>query len=198
MNSLYLTTPIYYVNDLPHIGHIYTTLVADTVARYQRLCGRPVRFVTGTDEHGQKIERAARDAGVEPIALADRVVARYHQLWEQLGITHDDFIRTSERRHERRRRGGHPPHRGERRLLRRPPRRLVLLRLRDLLHREGAASRQPLPGARAPVEWQEEENVFFRLSRYQEPLLAWYRDNPRAVRPESRANEVISFVARAV
>src|SRR3954471_16078505 len=95
----YLTTPIYYVNDLPHIGHIYTTVVADTLARYRRLAGDDVRFLTGTDEHGQKIEQAAQGAGVEPLALADRVVARYHELWKRLGISHDDFIRTTEPRH---------------------------------------------------------------------------------------------------
>ena len=100
MPPFYVTTPIYYVNDLPHIGHIFTTVVADTVARYRRLAGDDVRLLTGTDEHGQKIERAARREGLRPIALADRVVARYHELWKRLGISHDDFIRTTEPRHE--------------------------------------------------------------------------------------------------
>src|SRR3954451_12495815 len=99
MPRFYVTTPIYYVNDLPHIGHIYTTVVADTLARYRRLAGDDVRFLTGTDEHGQKIEQAARDAGLAPLALADRVVARYHQLWTRLGISNDDFVRTTEPRH---------------------------------------------------------------------------------------------------
>ncbi|MEO1088379.1 MAG: class I tRNA ligase family protein, partial [Acidobacteriota bacterium] len=99
MNKTYLTTPIYYVNDLPHIGHIYTTLVVDTVARYRRLMGDDVYSLTGTDEHGQKIERAAAEQGMQPIELADRVVARYFELWKQLEITHDDFIRTSQPRH---------------------------------------------------------------------------------------------------
>ena len=97
----YITTPIYYVNDMPHIGHVYTTVMADIFARYQRLCGAEVRFLTGTDEHGQKIEKAARDQGIEPIQLADRVVARYHSLWKTLEISHDDFIRTTEPRHQR-------------------------------------------------------------------------------------------------
>src|SRR3954451_15396691 len=101
MPRFYVTTPIYYVNDLPHIGHIYTTVVADTLARYRRLAGGDVRFLTGTDEHGQKIEQAARDAGIAPIALADRVVARYNDLWQRLGISHDDFVRTPEPRHRR-------------------------------------------------------------------------------------------------
>src|SRR5688572_27848597 len=101
MRPFYITTPIYYVNDLPHIGHIYTTVVADVLARYRRMAGDEVRFLTGTDEHGQKIERAASKDGLTPIALADRVVARYHELWRRLEISHDDFIRTTEPRHER-------------------------------------------------------------------------------------------------
>ena len=100
MAPFYVTTPIYYVNDLPHIGHIYTTVVADTIGRYRRLAGDEVYFLTGTDEHGQKIERAAAKEGVEPIALADRVVSRYHELWRQYEMSHDDFIRTSEERHQ--------------------------------------------------------------------------------------------------
>jgi uncharacterized protein (TIGR00299 family) protein len=95
----YVTTPIYYVNDEPHIGHTYTTVVADTVARYRRATGWDVRFLTGTDEHGLKIERAAAKLGVTPIALADRVVSRYRELWKRLSISHDDFIRTTEPRH---------------------------------------------------------------------------------------------------
>ena len=95
----YVTTPIYYVNDEPHIGHTYTTVVADTVARYRRATGWDVRFLTGTDEHGQKIERAAAKLGIEPIALADRVVSRYEALWKRMAISHDDFIRTTEARH---------------------------------------------------------------------------------------------------
>src|SRR4051812_1542130 len=99
MSTFYVTTPIYYVNDLPHIGHIYTTTVADALARYHRLAGSEVRFLTGTDEHGQKIERAAKAEGIAPLALADRVVARYFELREQMGFSNDDFIRTTEERH---------------------------------------------------------------------------------------------------
>src|SRR5262245_20616227 len=99
--TFYLTTPIYYVNDLPHIGHTYTTVVADTIARFQRLSGKPVRFLTGTDEHGQKIEKAAVKQGLTPLQLADQVVARYHELWPRLAIQYDDFMRTTEPRHEK-------------------------------------------------------------------------------------------------
>jgi len=149
MGTYYLSTPIYYVNDLPHIGHIYTTLVADTLARYRRMAGDDVFFLTGTDEHGQNIERAAARQGIRPIELADRVVSRYHDLWRRFDITHQDFVRTTEPRHRRgveemvRRIGG----RG--RSLRRAPRGLVLQLVRDLLHREGARpARQSLPDPR--------------------------------------------------
>src|SRR5688572_25706141 len=101
MPAFYLTTPIYYVNDLPHVGHIFTTLVADILARYRRLAGDEVFFLTGTDEHGQKIERAAREKGIEPQAQADWVAGHVQRLWREYGISHDDFIRTTEERHRR-------------------------------------------------------------------------------------------------
>jgi len=100
-SPIYLTTPIYYVNDAPHIGHTYTTVVTDVLARFHRMRGRDVRFLTGSDEHGQKIERAAQARGLAPLALADEMVARYQALWTSLGISHDDFIRTTEPRHRR-------------------------------------------------------------------------------------------------
>src|SRR5215475_7594899 len=102
MSTYYITTPIYYVNALPHIGHIFTTTVGDTLARYLRMAGQEVYFLTGTDEHGQNIERAARNEGIAPIALADRVVAKYRELRDRLEFSYDDFIRTSQERHKRR------------------------------------------------------------------------------------------------
>src|SRR5687767_13608262 len=95
----YITTAIHYVNDDPHIGHMYENIVADVIARHRRRMGDDVRFLTGTDEHGQKIERAAAKEGISPMELADRVVKTHHGLWEKLGISHDDFIRTTEQRH---------------------------------------------------------------------------------------------------
>ena len=192
MARFYVTTPIYYVNDLPHIGHIYSTVVADTLARYRRLAGDETYFLTGTDEHGQKIEEAAREAGVEPLALADRVVARYHELWKRLGISHDDFIRTTEERHKR----------GVREIIARIAERGDFYTARH----EGwycpkceafYTEKELLPGRLCPdhrseVEWKSEDNVFFRLSRYQQPLLDWYATG--AVRPRTRANEVRAFV----
>ena len=99
MSTFYLTTPIYYVNDLPHIGHIFTTTASDVLARYRRMAGDDVYFLTGTDEHGQNIERAAQKEGVKPLELADRVVNRYRELRDRLGFSYDDFIRTTEERH---------------------------------------------------------------------------------------------------
>ena len=101
MKTFYATTPIYYVNDLPHIGHIYSTVVTDVLTRYHRLLGEKTWFLTGTDEHGQKIERAAAAQGTEPIELANRVVLRYHELYRRFDIANDDFIRTTEPRHRR-------------------------------------------------------------------------------------------------
>ena len=192
MSRFYLTTPIYYVNDHPHIGHIYTTLVADTVARYRRLCGDEVYFLTGTDEHGQNIERAAEKRGITPQALADEVVARYHELWQVLPMTHDDFIRTTEPRH----------HAGVREIIRR------IAENGDfyLDHHEGwycsscetYYTEKELEGEDCPIhgrpaERRSEENLFFRLSKYQDQLLELYDQG--FVSPESRLNEVRNFVA---
>jgi methionyl-tRNA synthetase len=190
----YLTTPIYYVNDEPHIGHTYTTVVADTVARYRRATGWDVRFLTGTDEHGQKIERAAAKLGVAPIALADRVVSRYRELWRRLSISHDDFIRTTEPRHRA----------GVDRLIERMSAAGdVYLGSYDGMYCAGCEAFYPdsqivdgkCPDQGHPVEAVREASYFFRLSKYQEPLLAWIDANPNAIRPLSRRNEVRAFIA---
>jgi methionyl-tRNA synthetase len=194
MGTYYLTTPIYYVNDLPHVGHLYTTLVADTVARFRRSRGEDVYFLTGTDEHGQKIERAAIEKGISPLELADRVVSRYRDWWTALSITNDDFIRTTEERHQR----------GVRELIRRIEAAGDLYTARhegwyctacETYYTEKELVDGKLcPDHRAPCAWQSEENVFFRLSRYQDALLAYYRDHAGFVSPASRFNEVRSFV----
>jgi methionyl-tRNA synthetase len=191
--TFYITTPIYYVNDLPHIGHIYTTVVADTVARYKRMRGFDVRFLTGTDEHGQKMDRTAKQQGVAPKDLADRVVSRYHELWRTLSITNDDFIRTTEARH----------HAGVHALI-------ALLEKNGDVYKgsyegwycAGCEAFYPesqlvdgkCPDQGHPVELLKEESYFFRLSAYQEPLLRFYRDNPDCIRPTSRYNEVVRVV----
>ena len=99
--TFYVTTPIYYVNDKPHIGHAYTTVASDVVCRYKRMCGYDVFFLTGTDEHGQKMEQSAQKQGIKPIELADRNNARFRELWKILNISNDDFIRTTQSRHKK-------------------------------------------------------------------------------------------------
>jgi methionyl-tRNA synthetase len=191
--TFYITTPIYYVNDLPHIGHIYTTVVADVIARAKRMRGLDVRFLTGTDEHGQKMERTARQQGVGPKELADRVVGRYGELWQQLEITHDDFIRTTEARH-------------------RDTVHALIARMEakgdiskgsyEGWYCQGCEAFFPetqlvdghCPDQGHPVELLKEESYFFRLSAYQEPLLRFYREHPEFIRPASRYNEVVRFV----
>ncbi len=194
-HSFYVTTPIYYVNDEPHIGHAYTTVVADTVARYRRATGFDVRFLTGTDEHGQKIERAARAQGLQPIELADRVVNRFHDLWRELGIDHDDFIRTTEPRHRL----------GVEKLIRRMREAGdVYLGSYEGMYCAGCEAFYPenqLVGGRCPeqghpVERVAEASYFFRLSAYQDRLLDHYASHPGFVRPASRFNEVRAFETR--
>jgi len=192
-DSFYITTPIYYVNDMPHIGHIYTTVMADALARYHRLLGHQVYFLTGTDEHGQKIEKAAKDQGIEPIELADRVVARYHDLWKLLDISHDDFIRTSQPRHQQavaeiiaRITAAGDIYKGE------------YEGWYDARDEAFVPDSQVKDGVDTEsgntVERLSEESYFFKLSAFQERLLEWYRANPDCIRPKSRYNEVVRFV----
>jgi len=192
-DTFYITTPIYYVNDVPHIGHAYTTIAADSLARYMRMAGRRVLFLTGTDEHGLKVEKAARESGETPRELADRVVMRFKTLWQELNISHDDFIRTTQQRH--------------------------IETVKSFFHKVSAKGDIYLgqyedwycvpcesfwtetqlhegvcPDCHRPVERLKEESYFFRLSRYQQPLLEYYKNHPDFIRPESRYNEIVSFV----
>ena len=194
MSKYYVTTPIYYVNDLPHVGHIYTTVVCDTLARFHRFIGDEVFFLTGTDEHGQKIERAAAEQGLTPLALADRVVERYRELWGQLAMSHDDLIRTSEERH----------HSAVQEMVRRIEANGDFYVDRhegwycsgcEMFYTEKELnSEKECPVHERPAEWEAEENVFFRLSKYQDALLEWYSQDPSPVLPLSRRNEVRAFV----
>jgi methionyl-tRNA synthetase len=193
----FVTTPIYYVNDLPHLGHAYPTVAADALARFMRLDGRPVKFLTGTDEHGQKVEQSARLAGISPQAFADRNSAAFREMTRLLDISQDDFIRTTEPRHIR----------GVQALWQELERRgeIYLGRfagwycVRDEAFYDESELIEGPNGVRlapsgADVEWFEEENYFFRLSAWQDRLLALYDAHPEAIAPRSRRNEVISFV----
>lgn len=192
-NTFYITTPIYYVNDVPHIGHAYTTIAADALARYKRMTGSRVFFLTGTDEHGLKVEKAAREAGEAPIQLADRVVQRFQMLWQKLNISHDDFIRTSEKRHEeavvkffKKVEAAGDVYLGSYEDWYCVPCESFLTETQLV---EGKC-----PDCRRPVEKLQEESYFFRLSKYQEPLLNYYAANRACIKPESRYNEIVSFV----
>ncbi len=195
--TYYLTTPIYYVNDVPHIGHAYTTLACDVLARFMRLDGRRVRFLTGTDEHGQKVEKSASAAGMEPQLFVDRGSANFRQLTAAMNFSNDDFIRTTEPRHiaasqalwRKLRDNGHIYLGGYK----------GWYAVRDEAFyaedelKEGTGGRKFAPSG-AEVEWVEEPSYFFRLSAWQDKLLAFYGANPDFIAPTSRRNEVMSFV----
>ena len=189
--KFYITTPIYYVNARPHIGHAYTTIACDTIARRQRLLGADTFFLTGTDEHGQKIERAAQAAGKTPQQYADEISAEFRQLWKRMGISNDDFIRTTEDRHKKR----------VQELFRRIRDNGYIYKgtytgqycVSDELYVDGAQPGDPCPTCGRITETVKEENYFFKLSEFQDKLLALYA-NPEFIRPEARRNEVISFV----
>jgi len=191
--TFYITTPIYYVNDVPHIGHAYTTLAADVLARYKRLRGYEVFFLTGTDEHGQKVEKAANAAGETPLELADRVVKRFQALWEKLDISYSDFIRTTQERHKK----------GVSHLFREVMAKgdIYLGEYEDwyctpceTFWTETQLMDGKCPDCNRVVEKLKEESYFFRMSKYQEQLLAHIEANPDFIQPKSRRNEIVSFV----
>ena len=192
--KFYITTAIHYVNDVPHIGHMYENIVADVIARHRRRMGDEVWFLTGTDEHGQRIERSAAKQGILPIELADRVVADHHRLWKKLEISYDDFIRTTEARH---RIGVHEL---IRRMLERHPDDIYLGEFTGWYcpNDETYFTEKEVTDARCPnghpLERAREQNYFFRLSRYQHLLLDFYKQNRGFVLPRTRFNEVIAFV----
>ncbi len=197
MAKLYVTTPIYYVNDAPHIGHAYTTVAADALCRWHRLLGDDVLFVTGTDEYGLKNKQAADAQGVHPKVLADRNSERFREAWDQLEISYDDFIRTTEPRHTK-----------------------AVQTFLQAIYDHGDIERDAYAGLYCvaceayyteaelvdgmcpvharPVEWVEEENWFFRLSRYQQRLLDYYEAHPEAVHPATRRNEVVGFIRQGL
>lgn len=195
--SFYVTTPIYYVNDVPHIGHAYSTIIADILARFHRLAGYDVLFLTGTDEHGQKVEKAARDRGLTPQEHCDLMVGPFQELWKRLNISNDDFIRTTQERHIK-----VVQH--------------IFQKLYDqgdiykgfyegwyCIHEETFYPESQLvegccPTCGRAVEWLKEESYYFRSSKYQDQLLKHIKDNPTFVQPDFRRNEVVSFVEGGV
>ena len=192
--TFYITTPLYYVNAPPHLGGMYTTIVADTIARYKRMMGFDVQLLSGTDEHGQKIERSAIAQGITPQALADRVYTQYIDLWKSIGIEFDGFIRTTERRH----------HASVSELY-------TCAKANGYVYKSSysgwycvsceayAPESDPSIPANCPdcgrkTEWFSEESYFFKLSAFQDRLLEHYERHPAFIRPETRRNEIASFV----
>ncbi len=193
----YVTTPIYYVNDSPHIGHAYTTLACDVLARFKRLDGYDVKFLTGTDEHGQKVEKSAAAAGIAPQTFTDQVSQRFRDLAATMGFSNDDFIRTTEPRHLAACQAlwTRLIDKGEIYL----DKYAGWYSVRDeAFYGEDELTKGPdgtrLAPTGAPVEWVEEPSYFFRLSAWQDRLLKFYEDNPDFIAPTSRRNEVMSFV----
>jgi len=196
-DRFYVTTPIYYVNDIPHIGHAYTTITADALARWHRLVGDDTFFLTGTDEHGLKVLRAAEESGLTPLEQADRTSARFRDAWELLDISYDDFIRTTEPRHAR-----------------------AVQALLQAVYDRGHVYKATYEGLycvsceayygeddlvdglcpihHRPVEHLEEENWFFRLSAFTQPLLDWYAAHPEAVSPEGKRNEALGILRQGL
>jgi len=194
-----VTTPLYYVNDLPHIGSAYTTIAADVIARFERLLGKSVLLITGTDEHGQKIQRTAESNGRSPQAHSDEIAAGFVALWQQLNIQYDRFSRTTSPRHEA--------------IVKEFFQRVwdkgdIYLSQQQGWYcvscEEFKEERELLEGHRCSIhinkeaEWRDEQNYFFRLSRYQTDLEALYKKRPDFIQPESRRNEVLSFVSQGL
>jgi methionyl-tRNA synthetase len=192
--KFYLTTPIYYANSRPHVGSAYTTIVCDVIARYKRMCGYEVAYLTGTDEHGVNIERAAEKLGIPPAELVDRNQKIFRELWKLLGIQHTHFIRTTSTEHAR------AVQTLVRRTMKRTPDAIYKAKYegRYCIYDNLYVSDSPEPAdcqiCGRPAELISEENYFFRLSAYQEKLLALYRERPEWVQPDFRLNEVKSFV----
>jgi len=194
----YITTPIYYVNDVPHIGHAYTTIIADTLARYSRLIGLETLFLTGTDEHGQKIQEAAQKRGKNPQEYADEISAKFRDLWDYFDISYDKFIRTTDKQHK-----------------------IGVQKAFEVMYEKGdiykdnyegfycvscetfftktqLIDNEFCPDCGKPTSIVKEESYFFRLSKYEDQLLAWYEDKEKCVLPKAKKNEVINFVKQGL
>ncbi len=191
MSKFYITTPLYYVNDKPHIGHAYTTILADVLARYHRIMGDDVHFLTGTDEHGQKVQEAAASRNVDPKNHVDEFVVRFQELWEKLRIDYDDFIRTTESRHTDR-----------------------VKELLTTLYEKGeiyadeyeglysvseerfVTEKEVAEGNFRQIKKLKEKNYFFKMSKYQDALIEHIENHPEFIKPETRKNEILGFLRK--
>ncbi len=199
-DTFYVTTPIYYPSDKLHIGHAYTTVAADTITRFKKMKGYNTMFLTGSDEHGQKIERKAEATGKDPKEYVDEIVTSFKELWQKLGINYDYFIRTTEKRHEK-----------------------IVQKIFKKLYDKGDiykgkyegwyctpceafwterqlgdSEEKVCPDCGRPVEWVEEESYFFKMNKYADKLLKHIKDNPDFIQPEKRRNEMINFIEQGL
>jgi len=190
MNKIfYITTPIYYVNDIPHIGHAYTTILADVISRYQKQIGSDSFFLTGLDEHGQKVQEAAKKRGVNPLQHCDEMAKRFTSLWQKLHISNDDFIRTTEQRHQK-----------------------VVKKILNIVNDAGdiytdeyeglysiseerfITEKESESGQFRDIKKLKEKNYFFKMSKYQDQLIEHINNNPKFIQPEHRKNEILGFL----
>ena len=190
MNKIfYITTPIYYVNDIPHIGHAYTTILADVISRYQKQIGSDSFFLTGLDEHGQKVQEAAKKRGVNPLQHCDEMAKRFTSLWQKLHISNDDFIRTTEQRHQK-----------------------VVKKILNIVNDAGdiyedeyeglysiseerfITEKESESGQFRDIKKLKEKNYFFKMSKYQDQLIDHINNNPKFIQPEHRKNEILGFL----
>jgi len=187
--TFYITTPIYYVNDIPHIGHAYTTILADVISRYQKQIGNDSFFLTGVDEHGQKVQEAAKKRGVNPLQHCDEMAKRFTSLWQELHISNDDFIRTTEQRHQK-----------------------VVKKILNIVNDAGdiyadeyeglysiseerfITEKESESGQFRDIKKLKEKNYFFKMSKYQDQLIHHINDNPKFIQPEHRKNEILGFL----
>ena len=187
--TFYITTPLYYVNDSPHIGHAYTTILADVLSRYQKQIGNDSFFLTGVDEHGQKVQEAAKKRGVNPLQHCDEMAKRFTSLWQELHISNDDFIRTTEQRHQK-----------------------VVKKILTIVNDAGdiyvdeyeglysiseerfITEKESESGQFRDIKKLKEKNYFFKMSKYQDQLIDYINNNPKFIQPEHRKNEILGFL----
>ncbi|ADV46590.1 methionine--tRNA ligase [Nitratifractor salsuginis] len=190
----YITTPIYYVNDIPHIGHAYTTIIADTLAIYSRMAGLETFFLTGTDEHGQKIEEAAKKRGKSPKEYADEISGRFKALWDEFDISYDKFIRTTDEDHKLGVQAAFKKMYEKGDIYKDVYRGHYCISCEAFFTETQLVDGEFCPECGKPTQIVEEESYFFRLSKYQDKLLEWYRENEKCILPKTRRNEVMRFV----
>ncbi|MFC2491806.1 MAG: methionine--tRNA ligase [Campylobacter curvus] len=192
--KVYITTPIYYVNDVPHIGHAYTTIIADTFARFKRLQGHPTYFMTGTDEHGQKIEQAAKARGKTPKEYADEISAKFRTLWDEFEISYDHFIRTTDEEHKLTAQNVFSKMQANGDIYKGEYEGFYCVSCETFFTATQLLDDNCCPDCGRKTSIVKEESYFFRLSKYQDALLKWYENDELCVIPKGKKNEVVSFV----